>query len=58
MIFALVLLAAVNGTAILSVAKPLGLYCALHIVGCAAGVVICAIVITRRRILELLQVKE
>jgi ABC-type antimicrobial peptide transport system permease subunit len=58
MIVALILLAALNGTAILNIAEPLGLYCALHIAGCAAGVAVCSIVITRRRILELLQVKE
>ncbi len=57
MIVALILLTALNGTAVLNIAKPLG-FCALHIIGCAAGVVVCSVVITRRRILELLQVKE
>jgi ABC-type antimicrobial peptide transport system permease subunit len=48
----------INGVLPAAVTRPLGMYAALHFAMCVAGAVICAVVITRRRILELLQVKE
>jgi hypothetical protein len=48
----------INGVLPAPVTRPLGLYAALHLAMCVAGAVICAVIVTRRRILELLQVKE
>jgi hypothetical protein len=48
----------INGVLPGTVTRQLGVYAALHFAMCIAGAVICAVVITRRRILELLQVKE
>jgi len=55
---AALLLLAINGIIIPVYSKTLSAYSALHITTCTAGALTCAIIITRRRILELLQVKE
>ena len=59
LLLAAVLLNAVNGFALMeSSARPLIAYAGLQLAMCVAGALTCAIVITRRRILEMLQVKE
>ncbi|MCL2126338.1 MAG: ABC transporter permease [Oscillospiraceae bacterium] len=55
---AAVLLYAINGAAIAGYIGAIGIYAAAQLVACVAGALICAVVATRRRVLELLQVKE
>jgi len=52
------LLLVINGGMLVSYSRSLALYAALHFAACAAGAAICAIVVTRKHVLELLQVKE
>lgn len=49
---------AVNGSAMADYADTAGLCAAAQLTACIAGSLICAVIITRRRVLELLQVKE
>ena len=58
LILAFAILAVVNGSGIFGVAGFIGIYCALHFIGCTIGTTIASIVVTKRKILELLQVKE
>ena len=58
LIVAFTILAIVNRADIIKVAEPLSTYCLLHLIGCTVGTTIAAITVTRRKILELLQVKE
>jgi hypothetical protein len=58
LILAFAVLAVINGSGILGVAGSIGFYCALHFIGCTIGTTIASIVVTKRKILELLQVKE
>ena len=53
-----ILLFAINGALPADSALPLAAYAALQLAACAAGALICSVVITRRRPLELLQVRE
>ena len=55
---AIAMLFAINGASLAAYAAALSLYAAGLMIACIAGAVICAIIVTRRRILELLQVKE
>jgi ABC-type antimicrobial peptide transport system permease subunit len=48
----------INGVLPAAVTSQLGVYTALHFAMCVAGALVCAVIVTRRRILELLQVKE
>ena len=57
-LLALIFLLGVNGGAVFSVAKALAFYCALHFAGGILGTVIASIQVTKRDVLELLQVKE
>jgi hypothetical protein len=52
------LLFAINGVSIAEHAATLGIAAAALLAGCIAGALVCAVIVTRRRILELLQVKE
>jgi len=52
------LLLIINGESLITYAAPLGLYAAVHFAASAACALTCAVIITHRRILELLQVKE
>lgn len=52
------LLCAINGSTLASYAAVVGICAAAQLAACIAGSLICAVVITRRRVLELLQVKE
>ena len=52
------LLLLINGVSIVDRAAPLGVYAAAHLAACVAGGAICAVIVTRRKPLELLQVKE
>lgn len=58
LVLAFIILSAINGNSILTVVLPLSIYIVLHFAGCIIGTSICAVVVTRRRILELLQVRE
>lgn len=58
LILSFAVLGIVNGAAIFGVAGPLSIYCGLHFIGCTVGTTIAAVTVTRRKILELLQVKE
>jgi hypothetical protein len=58
LILAFAVLAIVNRADILKVIEPLSIYCLLHLIGCIVGTTIAAITVTRKKILELLQVKE
>ena len=55
---AIALLLAINGILLAAHAKPLSAYASLQLASCTTGAMVCAVVITRRRVLELLQVKE
>jgi hypothetical protein len=52
------LLLAANGVVLALYTGTLTAYAALHLLACATGALACAVIITRRRVLELLQVKE
>ena len=58
LLLAAILLLAINGAALASYAQPLASCAALLIAASALGASICAVIVTRRRPLELLQVKE
>ena len=58
LLFAAALLPAVNGAAIVGYAGDIGICAAAQLAACIAGALVCAAVATRRRVLELLQVKE
>jgi len=58
LLLAAILLLAINGAALASYAQPLASCAALLIAASALGASVCAVIITRRRPLELLQVKE
>ena len=58
LILSFAVLAVVNRADIFKVIEPLSTYCLLHLIGCTVGTTIAAITVTRRKILELLQVKE
>ena len=58
LIIAFAILIMVNRANILKLAEPLCTYCLLHLISCTVGTTIAAITVTRRKILELLQVKE
>ena len=49
---------AANGAALAGHAMPIGIYAAAHLAACSIGGIVCAVIITRRKPLELLQVKE
>jgi ABC-type antimicrobial peptide transport system permease subunit len=51
-------LLSINGTSIAAHAATLGITAVVLLSGCIAGALVCAVIVTRRRILELLQVKE
>ena len=53
-----ILLFIINGALPADSALPLAAYAALQLAACATGALICSVVITRRRPLELLQVRE
>ena len=55
---AAILLPVVNGASMSSFAGAIGIYAAVQFAACVAGALIFAVVATRRRVLELLQVKE
>ena len=55
---AVALLLVINGIVMALYTRTLTAYSALHITACAAGALTCAVIITKRRVLELLQVKE
>jgi hypothetical protein len=55
---AVLVLLMINGVLPATVTGPLAVYAALHFAMCIAGALVCAVIVTRRRILELLQVKE
>jgi hypothetical protein len=52
------LLFAINGVSIAEYTAALGIAATALLSGCIAGALVCAVIVTRRRILELLQVKE
>jgi predicted lysophospholipase L1 biosynthesis ABC-type transport system permease subunit len=52
------LLFALNASAVRDAAFALAAYAALHFAACAVGAALCAVAVTKRNILELLQVKE
>jgi hypothetical protein len=52
------LLFAINGASIAEHTAALGIAAIALLAGCIAGALVCAVIVTRRRILELLQVKE
>ncbi|MCL2126147.1 MAG: hypothetical protein FWH33_09210 [Oscillospiraceae bacterium] len=52
------LLVVINGVLVSLFTMLLGNYAAAHLAACTAGSAICAVIVTRRGILELLQVKE
>ena len=58
LILAFAVLGVVNRAVIIKVIEPLGTYCLLHLIGCTVGTTLAAITVTRKKILELLQVKE
>lgn len=58
LIFALGIIRAINAGTISEISSPLLLYWCLHIAACIAGSSAGSVIVTRRRILELLQVKE
>jgi hypothetical protein len=55
---AFAVIVAVNGVTIRSAGVALGLYSVAHIVGCAIVTAFCSVLVTKRKIMELLQVKE
>jgi len=55
---AVLLLLIINGLLLLMAGKSLASYAGAHLIACAAGALTFAVVLTRRRILEMLQVKE
>ena len=55
---ALIALFALNGAGLLKTAGAIGIYLAVHLAACLAGCIAAAVEVTRRRALELLQVKE
>jgi hypothetical protein len=57
-VFAVSALLAVNGIMLAVYAGAVTAYSALHLAMCVIGALTCAVIITRRRVLELLQVKE
>jgi ABC-type lipoprotein release transport system permease subunit len=52
------LLFAVNGSSMAAYAATLGIAAIALLSGCIAGALVCSVIVTRRRILELLQAKE
>jgi hypothetical protein len=52
------LLFAINGVSLAEHTAALGIAAIALLAGCIAGALVCAVIVTRRRILELLQVKE
>ena len=58
LILAAGLLLVINGSLPAESALPLAAYAVLQLAACSAGALTCAVVVTRRRILELLQVRE
>ena len=52
------LLLLINGVAIANYVSALLSYSGLHLAACLAGALICAVIVTKRKPLELLQVKE
>jgi len=58
LLFAAALLRVINGALTEDYMRFTSLYAALHLAICAAVSLTCAVIITRRRVLELLQVKE
>ena len=57
-ICAALLLLVINGILLLQHAAAIGIFGSSLLFACIAGALICAVIITRRRILEMLQVKE
>ena len=55
---AAIMLAAANGATVTAYAWDIVIFAAAQLAACIAGALICAVVTTRRRVLELLQVKE
>jgi hypothetical protein len=51
-------LLSINGVSIAGHAATLGIAAIALLMGCIAGSLVCAVIVTRRRVLELLQVKE
>ena len=58
LLVAFLLLLALNGSGLLTLAAPLTLYAALHFAACLLGTSLAAVAVSRHNILELLQVKE